>query len=356
MTIDIKDPTRLPKKMQVLFCWQDHLLKKYHRTLITKAIDLAIARVNDELPDDLGRVLVRVDATAERSGAVEIANEILEAIGESTVVVGDVTPVLADPDHGRFYPNPNVMIELGYAARCLGWNRIVCVMNASIYKAEQLPFDIRHRRATTYKCADESQRGKAASDLVLVFEKAFRAIIMSIGRGEIEPVIGDRALRRARDLRFLDQLMRTISRDQMGRYIDSASRGSLYWNNIYFWHGFDAMVRSCEFRFYDKRLEDSVVALHDVWGDAVHWGGLVYAPGSGGRFSLKPQNLWDPVYRGQLDQLHDAHNRLPAALKTFLDHVHASYPEIDMDDTDRAAWECNKEWIERPDGISPIAL
>jgi hypothetical protein len=46
------------------------------------------------------------------------------------VFVADVTPINAGSDH-RLCPNPNVLIELGYAVKALGWSRIVMVLNTA---------------------------------------------------------------------------------------------------------------------------------------------------------------------------------------------------------------------------------
>ena len=40
-----------------------------------------------------------------------------------------------------------------------------------------------------------------------------------------------------------------------------------------------------------------------------------------------------------------AYGALPGALKAFLDHVHAHYPEIDMDESDDIAWSINERYI-----------
>jgi hypothetical protein len=60
-------------------------------------------------------------------------------------------------------PNPNVMIELGYAARSRGWDRIIPIMNTSGGTSpEQLPFDLRHRRwPITYRLDDPNGPEKA---------------------------------------------------------------------------------------------------------------------------------------------------------------------------------------------------
>jgi hypothetical protein len=43
-------------------------------------------------------------------------------------------------------PNPNVSVEMGYAAARIGWDRVICVMNEHYGLRKDLPFDIRNRR------------------------------------------------------------------------------------------------------------------------------------------------------------------------------------------------------------------
>lgn len=51
---------------------------------------------------------------------------------------------------GRKTPNPNVMIELGYAIKSLGWDRIILLYDKDLGEIEELPFDINHRRITSF--------------------------------------------------------------------------------------------------------------------------------------------------------------------------------------------------------------
>ena len=50
-----------------------------------------------------------------------------------------------------FSPNANVLIELGFAASKIGWERVILVFNSSEYSIEQLPFDIRQKSILWYK-------------------------------------------------------------------------------------------------------------------------------------------------------------------------------------------------------------
>ena len=104
--------------------------------------------------------------TKGETGTPDIPKVILEKISSAAIFVGDVTLIgkatmersfLArlfrrfsnrqkNLDNPKMLPNPNVLLELGYAAHCLGWERVILVMNSHFGPPEFLPFDLRHRR------------------------------------------------------------------------------------------------------------------------------------------------------------------------------------------------------------------
>jgi hypothetical protein len=53
----------------------------------------------------------------------------------------------------RRAPNPNVLLELGYARSALGQNRIALVMNTAFGGPEKLRFDLKMYRVMTYRIA-----------------------------------------------------------------------------------------------------------------------------------------------------------------------------------------------------------
>jgi hypothetical protein len=64
----------------------------------------------------------------------------------------------------RLTPNPNVLIELGYAAARIGWQRVILVQNTAFGDPGSLPFDLRNRRIVPFNLSakeagpDERQR------------------------------------------------------------------------------------------------------------------------------------------------------------------------------------------------------
>ncbi len=86
---------------------------------------------------------------------------------------------------GRPTPNPNVLIEYGWALKSLGYGRIVPVMNAAFGApaSKSMPFNLRHRRnPITYQCpaeADDDTRRRAREELAKELEGALRAVFGS---------------------------------------------------------------------------------------------------------------------------------------------------------------------------------
>jgi hypothetical protein len=155
--------------MKVFWSWQNDYSPKECRFFIKKALEEAVKKVGEELQvEDADRPSLDHDTKGE-SGMVDIAATILQKISESAVFVADLTPI-SKSDEGKYIPNPNVCIELGWAMQKPGVNRIIVVLNAAEGCTEKdLPFDISHRRIMSYnlpKGADNPTRAKVKEQLV----------------------------------------------------------------------------------------------------------------------------------------------------------------------------------------------
>ena len=346
MTLHIENPERIPADFCVFYCWQDHLDPSLNRFLIRDSLNRAIADVQQELPDTLDCSIRLDQATDGRAGSVDIANVILEKIRDCSMVVADVTPVLKDVENGRYYPNPNVMLELGYAARSRGWHRINCLFNFSHAGPEQLPFDIRHRRVSGFRCGSRGERAEARNRLTQLLVSAIRATILSVDRGEIDETIGNDQIRHARDLRVVRELMQTIHRPTLDYYVERGQVRQLHYDCIYFWHGFNALVTSSFFQLYDDQLERLVLRLHESWEAAVYHGSYAFGPGvDPSSLVLQPEHLWNDAYEATVNAMDRAYSDIPGALSNVLNHVHARYLEIDMDETDRIAYQAIEPYL-----------
>jgi hypothetical protein len=145
-------PARVPlqpaerHEFTVFYAWQsDH--PKECRNFIEQALRKAIKELAAE-PD--AKVVPRLDKDTEGvPGSPSISDTIFRKIDAASVFVGDITPILQTET--RRSPNPNVLLELGYAVKRLGWDRVILVSNIAFAPLEELPFDLRGRRTIGYK-------------------------------------------------------------------------------------------------------------------------------------------------------------------------------------------------------------
>lgn len=80
-------------------------------------------------------------------------------IDSADILIADVT-IINGGYAGRKTPNPNVMIELGYAIKSLGWDRIILLYDKDFGEIEELPFDINHRRITSFTLESCEEKAK----------------------------------------------------------------------------------------------------------------------------------------------------------------------------------------------------
>ena len=98
-----------------------------NRGFIEKALTDAAKAIRS---DDSIAVEPVIDRDTEGiPGAPDIASTIFEKIDAAKVFVCDVSIIGLSGD--RTTPNPNVLLELGYAVRALGWRSIIMVLNAA---------------------------------------------------------------------------------------------------------------------------------------------------------------------------------------------------------------------------------
>lgn len=167
----------------VFWSWQSDRPGKTNRHFLRDVVARATEHASEGMDLEEGPEIDHdVQGTA---GIVAIPETTLAKIDAADVFVADLTPV-AQTEGGKCVANPNVLIELGYAKRALGPERIVLVWNAAWggCEPEDLPFDLRHRRAPfRYILSPERTRGEreaVAEQLVPAIGDAIRASLATV--------------------------------------------------------------------------------------------------------------------------------------------------------------------------------
>lgn len=112
------------------------------------------------------------------SGTPNIIQTIFDKIDHCSVFVADVT-FIGKTENGKFIPNPNVLLELGYAVKTIGWERTILVLNTAHGKAAELPFDmLQHRWPIEYKVTDKTEvREKRFENLTEALQQAISSCL-----------------------------------------------------------------------------------------------------------------------------------------------------------------------------------
>ncbi|MFT0876244.1 hypothetical protein VRZ08_06750 [Rhodopseudomonas sp. G2_2311] len=141
----------------VFYSWQSDLESKFNRNLIEDALERALKAIKRDDSAIIEPILDR--DTCGMPGSPAIADTIFNKIATADVFVADVS-IINSGAGGRKAPNPNVLVELGYAISQLGWHRILLVQNTAFGGPESLPFDLRGRRAVCYCSSNATDKSE----------------------------------------------------------------------------------------------------------------------------------------------------------------------------------------------------
>jgi hypothetical protein len=160
----------------IFYSWQSDLPNNKNRGFIQDCIEAAVKEIQQERI----HLEIAIDRdTQGASGTPDIVATIFSKIEAANIFIADVSIINAGTE-GRKTPNPNVLVELGFAAKSIGWENIICVFNSETGEVEELPFDLRFRRPLIYKIEDVSNKTKDRKMLAKQLQKEIRSIISKI--------------------------------------------------------------------------------------------------------------------------------------------------------------------------------
>ena len=152
----------------IFYSWQNDLKPSTHRYFLDKCIQEAIKSLEKE-----ANVYMEYDRdTMGLMGSPDITESIFDKINKSVLFVCDISIINSEAE-GKKTPNPNVLIELGYAASKLGWERVICLFDSNTGKIEDLPFDLRQKRITPYNPQAPNEKERLVKILSSNIQKLF---------------------------------------------------------------------------------------------------------------------------------------------------------------------------------------
>jgi len=148
----------MTKPQQTIFySWQSDSPSKSNKNFIQDALEKAVKALTSKGSVAIDPVIDR--DTRNVAGAPKISDTIFSKIDTAAVFVADVTIVSKiqgkTKEESKSLPNPNVLVELGYALKVLEDKRLILIANTAYGRIEDLPFDLLGRRTIGYSLAEE---------------------------------------------------------------------------------------------------------------------------------------------------------------------------------------------------------
>ena len=167
-------------KLTIFYSWQSDLPNNSNRSFIETALERAVKGILTDSQMEIAPVLDR--DTKGIPGSPEIASTIFQKISNSHIFVGDIT--IINHRAKKPTPNPNVLIELGYALHVLGDAKIILIQNTAFGRPDLLPFDLKMKRVTTYSL---NKNGQNKSEERKILIKKIEANLRSIYNIHFKP-------------------------------------------------------------------------------------------------------------------------------------------------------------------------
>ncbi|MDA2139521.1 hypothetical protein PDN64_15525 [Bacillus cereus group sp. Bc256] len=162
-------------KNNIFYSWQSDLPNNTNRNFIESCLTTAIKELKKT---ENSHLELNVDRdTKDELGTPDIVNTIFSKIERSNLFIADIS-IINSQSSGRKMPNPNVLMELGYAAKVLGWDRVICVFNTDYGNFDDLPFDLKFRRPLIYGL-EAQDKPKVKAHLVKVIKHTIQELYAS---------------------------------------------------------------------------------------------------------------------------------------------------------------------------------
>lgn len=170
----------------IFYSWQSDRPNNVNRGFIEDALNKAIKQIGKEAQVQSS---LRLDKDTQGiPGTPSIVETIFNKISECAIFVPDLTHVGED-NRKKMLPNPNVLIEYGWALKEVTNKRIVSIVNTAYgkYSPESLPFNIRHLRAPiSYKLSDTSSLDDKKREKVKLVDVLVRHLSLILKSADLD--------------------------------------------------------------------------------------------------------------------------------------------------------------------------
>ena len=327
----------------IFYSWQSDLPKDSNLNGIRQSLRNAA----NEIEDDNENTRIDLDeATRNTSGSPNIPLTIFNKIDACDVFICDITTINQDIEDKRKMPNPNVLIELGYAIASVGWGRIIMVFNKNFGSfPHDLPFDVDRHRATVFSIQDRNDK-QGKKELSAVLKVAIKAIIDTAPlKPNEEKNRTSTEIKRIKDIENLRKLLDYIHLPTIDLFLEEVP-STIIDSIFYYYDGYKEYIESNSFHVYDKILLKILTKLHINWRILLSYGTHYDQERIGNNYKFYMPSHTMQGYekaRSDYDYLLKIRLEFEKNFKALVKLVRLDYLEINIDETSNVALEKFKQ-------------
>lgn len=321
--------------LTIFYSWQSDLPSDTNKRGISTCIKQAIVNIEDK--NDKIKLILD-EATRNETGSPDIPATIFNKISSADIFLCDVSTIDRTTTK-RKTPNPNVLIELGYAIAELGWDRIIMVFNKAHGDfPSDLPFDLDKRRVVHFTINDKndkSGKGDLTSKLVThissIAEKKPLKPHQKKGKSDIE-------VKREKDVASIKYLLSFVHIQSIDHHIESLPY-KISDRIFFFKDSFDEIYQSTSFYLYNKETQAIIDKFIVLWRKTLSYY-QHFSPSPNKRdyhFHIPFDTFVNEQAEKDFHQLVEDTREFESAFKIMIQHLRQEYLEIDVDEMSKKA-------------------
>jgi hypothetical protein len=165
-------------KYIAFYSWESDLPNNTNRSFIELIIKEGIKAFNNSQLEIQDREEISLDKDTQGvPGAANIVSTIIDKIKACDIFIADISIINNNEMIYRKTPNPNVMLELGYALATLGTEKTILFFNEYYGNEKDIPFDIFQNKRINYNLSPESEKAELRKQLSKQICNSFGLIV-----------------------------------------------------------------------------------------------------------------------------------------------------------------------------------
>jgi hypothetical protein len=305
---------------KIFYSWQNDTDSKYNRNFLEDCLKKAIKLLNRDIEEG-GNFEFDSD-TRNEPGTPEISSTILSKIKNSEVFVADIT-LIGKIVGKKKAPNPNVLIELGYAIATLGLKRIICMSNTKYGNPEELPFDLKNKRIFNYAYDDKSIKKDINNQVVRGLKKALE-LIKEVPKND-QRDNNTEELKKERDAVKITRFLNSLVVKKIHKIIEEGRDALKLDSDIFMvYYSLKGVFDYATFKLYDDNAYQVINTFMSNFDSVLSHGESFFSTLDCKSYKMRPKSRDEETqFIGELFELESSLNKM-------LEDIHKRYISIDL--------------------------